>query len=63
MKNGTQLQSYTSVFKAWQLGGKKTILAGQVMYRAVGYITARSRFKTSWGPAKKVSEQYLQPNG
>lgn len=33
------------------------------MYQAEGYITARSSFKTSWGPAKKVSEQYLQPYG
>lgn len=41
----------------------KTLLAGQVMYRAMGYTTARGRFKTSWDPAKKVSEQYLQPNG
>lgn len=41
----------------------KTLLAGQAMYRAMGYTTARGRFKTSWDPAKKVSEQYLQPNG
>lgn len=42
---------------------KKNYISRSVMYQAVGYIRARSSFKTSWGTAKKVSEQYLQPYG
>lgn len=42
---------------------KKDCISRSVMYRVVGYITARSCFKTSWVPARKVSEQYLQPYG
>lgn len=53
----------SAVFKAAKEGRGKYFISRSVMYRAAGYITARSSFKTSWVPAKKVSEQYLQPYG
>lgn len=51
-KKDTQPEHHSGVFKGLAFR-RKNYISRVVMYGAVGYITARSSFKTSWGPAKE----------
>lgn len=56
MKNGTQLQSYTSVFKACQLEGKKkkkTILAGLSCTEQWDILQLEAVLKQAGAPPRK----------